>query len=368
MILLGPEIFGAQDKGGISKGFAQLFSQAIKSKFDWHLWTATDNNIHLRELLRMEDARRNIHGQLQAADYAPHDPEINSRSQETFAAFCRRISPKIVHHTYYTAFSNIPLGIKKIQTLHDLCDEEFKGAFDIRQKIRSKVKLRSLERADAIICVSAATKSALEDMRPDLAAKATVIHHGIYKPVHHSLPSPSDQPYFLFVGKRGGYKNFKTVAQAFGRSETLKSHALVCFGGEAPSNDDMMLLQENSLVGRVRFEGGGDDRLTAHYQNAVALVYPSRYEGFGLPLLEAMASNCPVLSSNMTSLPEVGGTAAVYVAPYDIDAWLFALENIAVDLSLRRQLILAGTERIEQFSWQTAVECHNRLYCDVSAG
>jgi glycosyltransferase involved in cell wall biosynthesis len=368
MILLGPEIFGAQNKGGISKGFAQLFSQAIENKCDWHLWTATENNIHLRELLRMEDARRNIYGQLQAADYALRYSEKNSRSQETFAAFCRRVSPKIVHHTYYTAFSNIPCGIKKIQTLHDLCDEEFKGAFDIRQKIRSKVKLRSLERADAIICVSAATKSALEDMRPDLAAKATVIHHGIRKSEHNSLPSPIDQPYLLFVGKRGGYKNFRTVAKAFGRSETLKSHALVCFGGEAPSDNDMRLLQENSLVGRVRFEGGDDDRLTAYYQNAVALVYPSRYEGFGLPLLEAMASNCPVLSSNMTSLPEVGGTAAVYADPYDIDAWQFVMESIADNMSLRLQLILAGAERIEHFSWQTAVDLHSRLYCDVSAG
>jgi hypothetical protein len=70
----------------------------------------------------------------------------------------------------------------------------------------------------------------------------------------------------------------------------------------------------------------------------------------------------------MTSLPEVGGTAAVYADPYDIDAWQFVMESIADNMSLRLQLILAGAERIEHFSWQTAVDLHSRLYCDVSAG
>lgn len=364
MIVIGPEIFHAQDRGGISRGFAELFSEAVRAQFNWSLWISTDNNIHLREVLRSEEFRRNIHG-----------PGLRGRSidklgyfnfrRSGFRAYCRNNDPAVVHHSYYSAFDYTGTKMKHVETLHDLCDENFSADYDVKQKIRSMVKFSALERADAIVCVSQATKNALQDYRPNLASKAIVIHHGIQVQSFSSCTRPSTRPYFLFVGKRDGYKNFCTIARALKQSTTLKNHTLVCFGGGPATKSEMRLLVDLGIAERFMFERGNDEALNTCYQQAVALLYPSFYEGFGLPLLEAMTNNCPVISSNTTSLPEIGASAAMYVAPGDTDAWQHAMEEVAEKTTLRQSMIAKGVERVKDFSWKKAVSLHNDLYASL---
>ena len=165
-------------------------------------------------------------------------------------------------------------------------------------------------------------------------------------------------PYVLFVGQRSGYKNFEALLRAFAASERLKGDLrILCFGGGPLSTAELSLASELGLGSHHLSQLRGSDKLLGNaYAHAIALAYPSLYEGFGFPPLEAMSAGCPVLVSNTSSLPEVVGDAAIKFDPKNIEELRTAIERVTVSDEVRRELIAAGHERRKQFSWPRCVE------------
>lgn len=157
------------------------------------------------------------------------------------------------------------------------------------------------------------------------------------------------RPYLLYVGNQKPHKNVEGLVAAFAASDLKDDFDLLLTG--ALSDSVAQTISTHGLKDRVRTLGlVAEADLPVLYRSAYAVVMPSRYEGFGLPLLEAMASGTPVLSSNRTSLPEVGGDAVAYFDPDDLDSFVSGLNSL-VDQDICNRLRSAGLERAKQFSW-----------------
>jgi glycosyltransferase involved in cell wall biosynthesis len=163
--------------------------------------------------------------------------------------------------------------------------------------------------------------------------------------------------YLLSVGETRPYKNIPRLLEAFARLDA-PGLDLVLVGRHDPRERDLRALAERLGVGgRVRFLGFvPDEQLAALYSGAVAFVFPSLYEGFGIPLLEAMACGCPVVTSDLASMPEVCGEAAVYVDPSDADAIAAGMASVVGDREMSAALARRGLERAARFSYRSAAE------------
>lgn len=162
-------------------------------------------------------------------------------------------------------------------------------------------------------------------------------------------------PYIFYVGRRSGYKNFSSLLQAFKSSRKIASEfQLICFGGERFGPEELSVLQHLPAggPGSVVRVAGDDGMLAQMYANAALFVCPSKYEGFGIPLLEAMTCGCPVVSTKGGSLLEVGGNAPLYAEDATPDALRFAMESLLFDQTAVNRGIESGLKRAKDFSWK----------------
>jgi glycosyltransferase involved in cell wall biosynthesis len=232
-------------------------------------------------------------------------------------------------------------------------------------------KKTALARCDHVICISHNTRKDLCELF-DFPVERTSVTHLAYKDFSgfagYAPPAElSGAPYFLFVGNRSAYKNFDALLRAFASAPRLAgSFRIACYGG-GPLTDN-----EHAAAGALGLAPeavvhlrGGDDVLGAAYANATAFVYPSLYEGFGIPPLEAMSVSCPVLSSNTSSLPEVVGDAGLLFDPKDIGALRDALLCVAESSAVREDLVRRGHARRALFSWERCVEQTLAVYRSV---
>jgi glycosyltransferase involved in cell wall biosynthesis len=184
-----------------------------------------------------------------------------------------------------------------------------------------------------------------------------VVHQGyrrVFRPAAPGDPPPAED-YVLAVAETRGYKNLRRLVEAFARA-AVPGLSLVVAGG-AVDPGLRILAERLGVGGRVRFTGRvSDDELAALYRGARALVFPSLWEGFGLPPLEAMASGCPVAASRAGAVPEVCGNAALYFDPASVEEMADALARAATDDSLRYTLRARGLARAQEFSYERAAE------------
>jgi glycosyltransferase involved in cell wall biosynthesis len=239
-------------------------------------------------------------------------------------------------------------------------------------------KRQAVESADHVICISHHTKRDLMEFCAVPESKISVTHLG-YDPIGALLPPnsdrqplrqhhPTDRPYLLYVGSRTGCKNFPALMRAFASSSAIRdSFRLLCFGGGAFTPDEVALIHQLGLSSCVSQTGGDDAFLAACYRAAALFVYPSLYEGFGIPPLEAMALNCPVACSNASSIPEVVGSAAAMFDPTDLDDMRSVLESVLTSESTRNALIELGRLRCTMFSWQRCARETAAIYEKVLA-
>lgn len=226
----------------------------------------------------------------------------------------------------------------------------------------------SVRRADHVLSDSCATRDDLlefYDVSPGTAV--TVLHGGVdgrFRP----RPAQEQQavrnkyhldqwPFVLTIGTLQPRKNHRRLMQAFSRLTQADRDLRLVIGGGAGwlSEPFYRQLRESGIEDRVHLTGFVDDAdLPALYSAAEVFAFPSLYEGFGLPVLEAMACATPVVTSNVSSLPEVAGDAALLIDPHDVEALADALRRLLDDGELRRQLIAAGQARAAQFSWRRA--------------
>ena len=216
-----------------------------------------------------------------------------------------------------------------------------------------------------MVAISESTKSEMVHHLGVAPEKIRVIHLASeVEPSSEPPISAAGRPYLLWVGTRQSYKNFSQFIVALSRSKRFCSDCLlVCAGGPELSVDELQLLSDHRIpVDRVIHCRPDDNELASLYTHAEVLVYPSKYEGFGLPPLEAMTCGCPVVASNRTSIPEITGDAALRIDPDDADSIAAAIDRICDDGTYRTEMIRRGIERAQCFSWKRCVDSHLKLY------
>jgi glycosyltransferase involved in cell wall biosynthesis len=242
-------------------------------------------------------------------------------------------------------------------TAYDMIPEVFGNDLGIPMWREKGICIRQARR---FVAISANTARDLCCFYPEVAPdRVTVAHCGIsrlFRPAtgaeiegfrrRHGI----ERPYFLLVGSRATYKNAQAFLRAFAAFRDRARFAVVCVGGERNLEPELAALKGGSERHMLRLE---DDELRLAYAGAVALAYPSVYEGFGMPVAEAMASGCPVITTRNASLPEVAGDAALYVKPIDDEAGLHEAMARVQEPALRADLIARGVARARRFSWTT---------------
>jgi glycosyltransferase involved in cell wall biosynthesis len=272
----------------------------------------------------------------------------------------------IVHETFFSPAPFLTRTRRRITTMYDMIHEiYFPG------NPTTAHKKAALARCDHVICISHNTRKDLCELF-DFPAERTSVTHLAYKDFSgfagYAPPSElSGAPYFLFVGNRSAYKNFDALLRALAGAPRLAgSFRIACYGGGPLTDNERAAAGALGLAPEAVIHlRGGDDVLGAAYANATAFVYPSLYEGFGIPPLEAMSASCPVLSSNTSSLPEVVGDAGLLFEPKDIEALRDALLCVAESSTVREDLVRRGHARRALFSWERCVEQTLAIYRSV---
>jgi len=269
-----------------------------------------------------------------------------------------RYAPQIVHESYYTANPLALKAARTVVTVYDMIHERFPLIFSQHDRT-CRLKRASVLRADHVICISEKTRRDLLELVPVSPDKVSVVHLGFNQLSSLSqktslITQLNDVPFLLFVGERGYYKNFEGLLKAYASSIWLsKNFRIVCVGGGKLNANELELMRVLGVSNwQVVQINATDDQLAEYYNNAAAFIYPSRYEGFGIPLLEAMSLGCPVICSNTGSMPEVVGNAGAYFDPESIDSIRDALEHVLQSNDQRQLLSQQGFKRSSQFSWE----------------
>jgi len=268
----------------------------------------------------------------------------------------KKYQPNIIHETYYSKFPIITSKCPRVLTVYDLIHERFNNFFSSDDDT-IELKKQSILRADHIISISDNTKKDLMEIYNIDEKKISTIYLAPTSPSSKNVfkkESLYDKPYLLYVGGREGYKNFDLLIKAIGLSHKLKkSINLIAFGGPPFNVEEKKLIENAQLTSnQIVYMNGNDNILYNLYQNAEAFVFPSLYEGFGIPPLEAMRNGCPVISSNTSSIPEVVGNAGEYFNPESVEEIIYAMEKVIFSNVRKKELIALGFQRSKMFTWK----------------
>lgn len=288
---------------------------------------------------------------------APGVPgRVHDLSASVLAAFYR---PKIFLASYYGyAFSSARHVYPVYDMIHELFPQYFPQVTSYDRRFVAE-KRRCLHAGDLLIAISESTARDIVRIYPSIAPGCIVVARPGVDGCFFARPpwpgAPLQRPYLLYVGQRSGYKNFRRLLSAFGEAGLAATHDLWVISAEHGG----FTAEERAIIVRYGLEPAiqhqlrvSDAELIAHYTHAVALVYPSEYEGFGLPIIEAMAAGTLVATSDRSSMPEIGGDVALYFDPTEVNsiaATLLRLAALAPDERGRR--VAAGEARAHLFSW-----------------
>lgn len=353
-ILFDYQVFLAQRFGGISRYFVELLRElAGRPECDITVLAG----LHRNELLATLPARpglRIIGWRLPR--WLPGRRIYGLINRLFFALAAPGLDPDIYHATYYKVLAP-RLRARRVFTVYDMIHELHPGP-EAAHDPTPRRKRQTVQRADHLLCISRHTRDDLVRLLEVPAGKTTVT------PLAGSLRAtpragrPHPQPYLLYVGDRGGYKNADLLLRTLVRHPDLqKQFHLIFFGGPPFSRDESLRLAELGLGGQTHRVTGSDEDLATWYAHAFALVYPSRYEGFGIPPLEAMQYGCPVLASDQSSLPEVVGEAGRLFHPDAEDSLADVLRELVDHPAGRADLVGKGQQHHQWFTWK---ECADR--------
>lgn len=284
-------------------------------------------------------------------------------------------SPIDITHMLAPGFP-VATRAKLVVTVHDLGPVLYPEFFsDSKPWLFKRAMNQVVKQADAIICVSQSTANdLLNTYGSSLESRVHVALEGVDRSFFGaeeggqltSLPS-GESPFFLAAGAMSPRKNLSRVLSAFEKLLSEIPHHLILVGGGGWDSQDVSKQLSNPVFqGRVHHLGYvSDDELRALYQYAEFYVHPSLYEGFGLTVLEAMAAGCPVITSNLSSLPEVAGDAAIFVDPHSEEDIGQAIKLLATDCDLRDSLIPKGYLQSSKFTWSSCADTVTGIYRSI---
>ena len=383
-VLYDAQIFHMQRVGGISRLFTELFRELTRrSGIEWKIELDFPHNAYIRSLEQEQGALTSYSKYLAGIDFKGKGRLFEGWKRLSFGKPERQRTIRqlrarkvdVFHPTYYDDyFLSYVAGTPLVLTVYDMIHELFPQFLNDSATVEKKARL--IEKADCVIAISENTKADLVRLTGVRAEKVTVVHlagsliHGVTD-CRKTLKKPDK--YLLFVGQRGGYKNFERFFRAIAPlMQKDRDLFLVCLGGKSASGEflpsEKDLIVSKGLSDRVVLRFAPDSDVALWYRNAICLVFPSLYEGFGLPLLEAFNCGCPVAASNTSSLPEVGGEAVVYFDPESIDSIRDIVGELLASTEQRKDLVGKGFSRASEFSWSGTAEKIIQVYqkaCDL---
>lgn len=377
-VLYDYQAFEMQDFGGVSKCFCELISN-LPEDVKTEIAIKQSNNVHLKEsklvdglepfVINEKIWRAKIHfrrthqlyllltrfGLLKGAEYYNHGMAIKALKEQNFDVF---------HPTFFNSYFLKYLGEKPwVFTIHDLMPELFPQFFGTKDE-QILFKEKYLKYASAVVAVSNTTKQDLMRIVGIPDNKITVIYHGGPEIEVIKDKPLIEEPYFLYVGMRSSYKNFKQTVFDF--KEFHKEHKdvkLVCTGSDFTLEEKQLfvLLGLNRAI--VHFKAN-DIQLKNLYANAIAFIYPSLYEGFGMPILEAYAYGCPVMLNDIPVFREIADDAAMFFKSNEQGSDLSKLLEDVFNLSAeeRQEMITNGYNQLSKYSWKKSAEKLADLY------
>jgi glycosyltransferase involved in cell wall biosynthesis len=344
------QIFAMQDHGGISRYISRLAGELASMGHQVRIVAPLHVNAYLPDLPpglvsgRHIAPSRGARRLTRAVDGVLAPPLLGAFGAD------------VVIETYYAAERTSWGKARVVVPVHDMIHELYPQDFPAGDPVAAR-KAAAVARADHIICVSENTRADLIRFHPQVAGKASVVLHGFDVPAALPPVAPPARPYLLFVGLRGGYKNWDGLLAAYAASPALRAgFDLVAVGGGAFTAAESAAIAAAGVAEQVQQRSAPDLELQQLYAGAAAFIYPSLYEGFGIPPLEAMAAGTPVVTMAVSAMPEVCGDAAAYATPGDADSLRMAIEAVVLDPARAAALVAAGRVRLQRFSWTRCAE------------
>jgi glycosyltransferase involved in cell wall biosynthesis len=344
-LLFSYDIFYLQKYGGISSYFANLAKKFLETQKHLNIPCALHKNSNLQNLDKIVDGYK---------IYYPHlfNKMVGKVNNFFFTKKINIIKPNVIHYTYFNNnFSKIK-DIKKIINCWDLTHEKFNKDSNV-----NNLKKLNYLKADKIICPSYTVKKDLLNYYDLNEDKVKVTYFSSDFEIEYNK-TKTLQNHILYVGSRSDYKNFEKFIKSFSLSKKLKKDFnLIIFGGENSRLNGLNILKKyNIKKNKFRFINGTNNDLKYYYKNVRIFIYPSRYEGFGIPLVESMRMGCPIISSNGGALKEIAGDGITYFDPDNVEDIKFKLESTIYDDTKLINTIKYGYERCKKYSWKTCAE------------
>lgn len=357
-IIYDSQIFDIQKYGGISRYFCEIISK-MDMMYDISV-RFTENHY----LAQAKLARHRI--------FAPHfffkhyKKELLLQNKKLTRKLLQKPSLYLFHPTYYDPYFLKYLGNRPyVITVHDMIHELFSEYFHDAKEVMAQ-KREVITKANRIIAISENTKRDIVRILNINPQKIDVIYHGTSMQPHReknrlSLPAR----YILFVGDRTLYKNFQRLLEAFATINKTDPNLYLLCTGHSFNWEEKVLIEKLNITNRVIQISISDRSLSELYSRAILFVFPSLYEGFGIPILEAYACQCPVALSNASCFPEIAGDAAAYFDPYSVDSIVQTLTEVINDKAKRDCLVSAGSERLRLYSWEQTARKTEIVYQKV---
>ncbi len=348
-VLFDHQMFVSQRVGGASRYFVEL-ARALRAQGDVRARLFAP--AHLNGYLSAADA---MHPLSFRADWPQRGLQHRAALLQPLLRLALAVSaPDVLHETSYCqSQARVPRRTRVVTTVHDMAFERFPQLFDDPAG-RIAGKLAGMRRADAIICVSEHTRRELLAFYPEFAQRCSVVQHGVaQQQVTGERPDTLPDEYLLYVGTRHTYKNFTNLLRALGAARNLPVKLkLLCFGGGPFSEVERQTGEQCGWPSDKLVQISGDDTLLAQaYRHAALFVFPSTYEGFGMPLTEAMVQGCAVACSKASSFPEVCGQAAAYFDANDPADIARCIEALILHPQRRQALAQTGWSHVQHYTW-----------------
>tara|TARA_X000000950_G_C13870396_1_gene642613 strand:- start:100 stop:1218 length:1119 start_codon:yes stop_codon:yes gene_type:complete len=355
-IFFDHKIFSLQSYGGPSRYFTNLVSKlneidSVNAKIyaplhiNYMLSSISKSNIGIANKIPFANFFN------QSNNFKKSILKINNKINKYYE---KKEKPEIIHTTYYE--DGFPKNSRNlVVTVYDLIHEIFKKDYSKEYKFLPKKNI--LDKAQQIICISQSTKKDLINYYDIDEKKITVTYLSNNLTLDEKLffkkKIKLPEKFFLYVGSRWKYKNFNQLLLSISINKNiLKELDLVIFGGgKITSQEKEFIKRLNLNIDKIIQLDGDESLLKLLYRKAEFFIYPSKYEGFGIPILESFSQKCPVLCSNTSSFPEVAGKAAIFFDPNDELSISNSIDSIMTSKDLRKKLINEGSERLQKFSW-----------------
>ncbi|RNI15808.1 glycosyltransferase family 1 protein [Methanohalophilus sp. RSK] len=350
-VLYDHQTFTNQNYGGISRYFCELFNEfnnikdidtlySIRFSNNHYLTTSTSVP-HYNFIPYFEFRGKKLLINLLNKQYS-----IKKLQDDDFDVF---------HPTYYDPYFLKYIGDKPyVLTVYDMIHEKYPKIFSERDNTAANKK-NLIKNASKIIAISENTKKDIIDIYGVSEHKIKVVYLASSLRLSNPLNAYDlcniygiNKPYILYVGSRSKYKNFKILFNSYVNNFSGEFD-LICFGGGKFNSNELESINSNITCNIIQLHGS-DDLLASLYKHAFCFVYPSIYEGFGIPPLEAMSVGCPVIASNVSSIPEVVGDAAILFNPHSEDELAAGIKSL-YNNPTKNNLIIRGFEQENKFSW-----------------